>query len=132
MLTLASLVQDIITQQDDLIQAAIFEERNQTDSSLCDPEIEVEMEEARLKMREERLRLDDEWQSLNKHKMGEFVESLSAGTLHVGMPGQHRSSSSPDVVIPFEASPETHARMGIGVKAVKAGAKPTSSDELFA
>ena len=86
-----------------------------------------------MKMREERLRLDDEWQSLNKNKMGEFVESLSAGTVHVGTPGQRRSSSSPDVVIPFEASPETHALlMGIGVKAVKAGVKPTSSDDLFA
>ena len=134
----------IIKQQDGIIQAAVFQEpaRGNDGAGRIEEEDKAELERMRGIMGEERKRLDMEWEEWVKIKGGgDLVEGGMAGTLHGGgTPGTggHRrgdsagsmGSLSPDVCIPFEATPVTREilrRVGVRVgDSVK-----VKNDDLF-
>ena len=112
-------LQDIVKQQDDIIQAAIFTERA-GEKDLDDSRAE-ELEEERKVLRKERSELDEEWAEVERMKMGEFIDAHMAGALkeETGW-SKGEARKSPMVEIGFEATPITTKILeDAGIRAVK-------------
>ena len=114
----------------------MFQEPARSPSSRVEEEDKLDMERIKGEIGEERNKLDKEWEEWGKIKGGwDLVDGGMAGTLHGGgTPGGHRrggslGSLSPDVYIPYEATPATKEILkgaGVGVAESK-----MSYDELF-